>query len=192
MNIIYGGSFNPPTIAHYEIAKYILNEFPNSTLYFLPTNNSYAKNDLRDFNFRLKMLELVCDKLGSRAKVSNFEGKLDKYYGTYYTLSHFENPYFVMGADNLVTISSWINYPKLIEDYKFIILPRNNIDIYSIFQSDDNLMKNRNNFIILNKFKELDLSSSTYRKTKDGSLLLEEVDEFIKKNNLYKETDNVL
>ena len=24
MKIIYGGSFNPPTIAHYKIAKYLL------------------------------------------------------------------------------------------------------------------------------------------------------------------------
>ena len=37
MTIIYGGTFNPPTIAHFEIAKYLMNKFPNSKLVFLPT-----------------------------------------------------------------------------------------------------------------------------------------------------------
>lgn len=187
MTIVYGGSFNPPTIAHYEIAKYILDKFPKSILYFLPTNNSYNKEGLKDFNLRVKMLELLCDKLGKRAKVSDFEGKLDKYYGTYYTLSNFVDPYFVMGADNFESITTWINYPKIIIDFKFIIIPRDNIDINAIINSDEYLEKYKDNFIVLDDFKEVDLSSSVYRKTKNSSLLLKEVDEFIKENNLYKE-----
>src|SRR5690606_19324601 len=116
---------------------------------------------------RVAMLEIVCRKLGSRAKVSDFEGKLDKYYGTYFTLSHFKNPYFVMGSDNFKSISTWINFPKIVYDYKFIIIPRDNIDIDLIFESNEHLMKNRKNFIILDDFKEIDLSSSVYRKTKN-------------------------
>lgn len=187
MTIVYGGSFNPPTIAHYEIAKYILEKYPNSTFYFLPTNNSYNKEGLKDLNLRVKMLELLCDKLGEKAKVSDFEGKLDKYYGTYFTLSNFVDPYFVMGADNFKTITTWINYPKIIIDFKFIIIPRDNIDINAIISSDEYLEKYKENFIILEGFKEVDLSSSVYRKTKNSSLLLKEVDEFIKENKLYKE-----
>ncbi len=187
MTIIYGGSFNPPTIAHYEIAKYILNKFPKSNLFFLPTNNVYKKDQLNDFNLRLKMLEIVCMKLGSRAKVSDFEGKLDKYYGTYYTLSHFKNPYFVMGADNFKSISTWINYPKIVIDFKFIIIPRDDIDIDEVIKNDENLLKNKDNFIILDDFGKIDLSSSNYRKTKNGNLLLREVEQFILENNLYKE-----
>lgn len=187
MNIIYGGSFNPPTLAHYKIAKYILDKFPESQLYFLPTNNVYNKSGLKDFNYRIKMLEILCTKIGSRAKVSDFEGKLDKYYGTYYTLSHFDNPYFVMGADNFKSISTWINYPNIIKDFKFIIIPRDNIDIEDIILNDEFLSKYKSNFIILDEFKEIDLSSSNYRLTLNSNLLLNEVEEFIKENNLYKE-----
>ena len=187
MTIIYGGSFNPPTIAHYDIAKYILEKYPDSTLYFLPTNNLYNKDGLKDFNLRVKMLEILCDKLGERAKVSDFEGKLDKYYGTYFTLSNFVNPYFVMGADNFKSITSWINYPKIIIDFKFIIIPRDNIDINAIFSNDEYLENYKENFIILDEFKELDLSSSVYRMTKNSNLLLKEVNDFIIENEMYKE-----
>jgi nicotinic acid mononucleotide adenylyltransferase len=133
------------------------------------------------------MLELLCKRLGNRAKVSDFEGKLDKYYGTYYTLKHFQDPYFIMGADNFRGITKWINYPNIVIDFKYIIIPRENIDIDGIIKSDEYLSKYRNNFIILDKFKEIDLSSSEYRKTKNPNLLLEEVVDFIKQNNLYKE-----
>jgi len=192
MTIIYGGSFNPPTLAHYKIAKYILDKYPNSTLYFLPTNNFYAKENLNDFQYRLEMLELVVKRLGKRAKVSDFEGRLDKYYGTYYTLSHFPNSYFVMGADNFLTIKSWINYPNLIKDFKFIIIPSEKIDLESFINNDNELKKYKENFIILDDFKEIDLSSTNFRKTKDYSLLLPEVAQYIKEKNLYKEIEDVL
>lgn len=192
MTIIYGGSFNPPTLAHFEIAKYILEKFPNCDFYFLPTNNSYNKAHLNDFHYRLKMLEIMCEKLGKNAKVSDFEGKLDKYYGTYYTLKHFPDPYFVMGADNFLTIESWINFPNIIRDFKFIIIPRDKINIENFIDKNPVIKQFKNNFIILDEFKELDLSSTVYRKTKDNSLLLEEVAKFIKENNLYKETEDVL
>lgn len=192
MTIIYGGSFNPPTKAHFEIAKYIMEKFPSSEFYFLPTNNSYNKNDLKDFNLRVSMLKLMCEKLGGRAKVSEFEGELDKYYGTYYTLSHFKDPYFVMGADNLITIESWINYPKIVEDFKFIIIPRDGINVLDFINLKPHLKTNKDNFIILDEFSEINLSSSNYRETKDDNLLIEEVAKFIKENNLYKETEDVL
>lgn len=192
MTIIYGGSFNPPTLAHFKIAKYILKKFPNSDFYFLPTNNSYNKANLNDFHHRLKMLEIMCEKLGENAKVSDFEGKLDKYYGTYYTLKHFSNPYFVMGADNFLTIETWINYPNIIRDFKFIIIPRDKIDIENFINNNPVIKQCENNFIILDEFKEIDLSSTVYRKTKNNSLLLKEVSKYIKENNLYKETEDVL
>lgn len=187
MEVVFGGSFNPPTKAHYEIAKYIINKYKNSEFVFLPANNFYNKGELINFSDRLQMLEIVCNKLGPRAKVSNFEGTLDKYLGTYYTLSHFKNPVFLMGADNFITLPSWINFKNLIKDFKFIIIPRDDINLKKVFQENDLLNKYKDNFTIINEFRKLDLSSSTYRKTLDSSLLLTEVNEYIKTNNLYKE-----
>jgi len=187
MQIIYGGSFNPPTLAHFLIAQFIMDKFPNDDFVFLPTNNFYEKNNLKDFRIRLKLLRILCKKLGAKAKISDFELKLDRYYGTAYTLSHFPDSWFVIGADNLQTIHTWINYPNVIQKYHFLVVPRNDIDIEAIFQSNPELSENRKNFTILADFKEVYISSSEYRKTQDSRYLLPEVAEYIVKNQLYKE-----
>ena len=108
MKIIYGGSFNPPTIAHYEIAKYILDKFPESEIVFVPTAQHYNKPGLCYDIDRINMLKILCHKLGNRASVSGFEIYQKEYLGTYYTLKHFGDCYFLMGADNFDYIEKWI------------------------------------------------------------------------------------
>lgn len=187
MKILYGGTFNPPTKAHYEIAEFLLKSFPQASLILLPTANHYHKPEIIDFSHRYKMLQIVARNLGKRVEVSDFEEKLDHYYGTAYTLKHFNHPYFVMGADNLINIKSWINYPNIVIENKFIIFPRDNIDLEKVFSSNEILSKYRNNFIVVDDFSNIDISSSNYRKTKNSHLLLPEVKQYIKDNNLYKE-----
>lgn len=187
MNIIYGGTFNPPTIAHYQIAKELLLRYPEANFSFLPANNFYEKDNIKDFHFRKEMLELLCERLGKKAMINDFELHLDRYYGTYYTLKHFPNSHFVIGADNLQSISTWINYPQVVIDNLFIVIPRDSIDIEKSFQENEVLEKNRSNFIIIEDFKPLSISSTIYRQTKDESYLLPEVANYIKKHQLYKE-----
>ena len=187
MKIIYGGSFNPPTIAHFQIAKALLARFTEAEFSFLPTNNFYEKDNLKDFHYRLEMLAILCKKLDGRATINDFELSLDRFYGTWYTLKHFPDSYFVIGADNLETIHNWINYPQVVVDNKFIVMPRNKIAIESIFQKNDVLKNNRQNFMIVEEFPELDISSSAYRLSQDEKLLLPEVAKYIKEHNLYKE-----
>lgn len=187
MTILYGGSFNPPTIAHYKIASYLLDKFPDAKLEFLPANNFYEKNNLKDYHYRWQMLELLCARLGKRASINDFEIRLNKYYGTWYTIKHFPEAYFVIGADNLLTLHTWINYPAVVRKTRFLVIPRDQIDIEAVFQENSILRENRSNFTILADFPKIDASSSNYRKTKDEKYLLPEVAEFIRKNELYKE-----
>lgn len=185
MKIIYGGSFNPPTIAHYQIGEYLLNKYPEANLIFLPTSSLYHKDNLASDKDRLAMLQIMCDKLGPRACVSDFEINLDGYYGTSYTLSNFPNSYFVMGADNLETFYKWINYPSVIAKNKFMIIPRDNVNIDDIIGSDDFLKKYKNNLVILNDFPKISISSTNYRRTKNDDYLIQEINNYIYNNNLY-------
>ena len=72
INVIFGGSFNPPTVAHYEISKQIIEHFNVLDFVFMPTGNNYSKPELINASHRYKMLELVCKKL-KNARVSDFE-----------------------------------------------------------------------------------------------------------------------
>jgi len=184
MEILYGGTFNPPTIAHYQIAHYILNHFKDSRITFLPTFNLYAKNGIVDAKHRISMLKLLVEKLGDNAYISDYEIKLEKYHGTFNTIQHFNNPYYLVGADNFVTLHTWLNYEELTK-CKFIIIPRNKIDINEYINSRVELINNKNNYIYIKDFKEIDVSSSEFRLNKNFKMINNEVKNYIKKEGLY-------
>ena len=179
--IIYGGAFNPPTIGHYKIIEYLLNNF-DEKLIILPTNHFYKVNEIISFEHRKNMIEIMCENYKDRIEISNYEQTLDKYYGTYYTLKYFDHPLFVIGADSLNTINQWINYPSVVKENKFIVFPRDGINIF-----DNKVYKKyKDHFIICDDFKEFNVSSTEFRKTKDAKVVTKEVLKYIDENNLYK------
>lgn len=185
MKIIYGGSFNPPTLAHFKIAEYLLEKFPDNELIFLPVADNYTKKGLVEFKHRYKMLEIYCEKLGKRVSISDYEATLDKYEGTIKTLEHFNNPYFVIGADNLLSIEEWAGFPEVLKKGIFIIIPRNNINIHKFISNDEILCQYKNRFIILDEFEEIPISASKYRINKNKCFLDKDVEKYIKKFKLY-------
>ena len=186
MNIVYGGSFNPPTVAHYEIAKNVLKRFPKSKLIFLPASLYYNKANLINEVDRINMLMLVCERLGERASISTFELENDKFLGTYYSLKQFDDCYFLLGADNFNYIDKWIMFEKLISENKFLIIPRKGYNIEKKISENELLTKYRDNFILLDEFKVNHISSSLYRSTKEEKFVLPEIDKYIKEKELYK------
>lgn len=184
IKVIFGGSFNPPTKAHFEIAKMVIEKFQVVDFIFLPTGNVYNKANLIDAKYRIEMLQLLCDKLNN-ASVSDYEMRQTKYLGTYKTLEDFRGYYFLMGADNFITLPQWINYPNVVINNKFIVINRDGIDCLKFMKEEDIIYEYKDNFIFVDDFKEIDISSSKYHQTKDKNLLLEEINFYIEKQNLY-------
>jgi len=184
INVIFGGSFNPPTIAHFEISKQIIDTFNVSDFVFMPTGNNYSKPELIDSKHRYNMLNILCSKL-TNARVSDYEMNQTKYKGTYYMLKDFPGYYFVLGADNVKDIVNWINFPNVVKENKFIVLNRENIDLSEIL-SNEKLIDYKDNFIIFTDFITSDVSSSKYRCSLDSKYVLPEVHGYVLKNNLYK------
>ena len=187
MRIIYGGAFNPPTKAHYEIAKYIIEKYPGCEFIFIPAGNVYNKPGLEKDVKRLEMLQLICNKLENKASISTFEFDQEVFCGTYCTMEQYQGAYFLMGADNLSEIHKWIKYPEVVYQNQFIIMPREHFNIEAIIESNEVLRNSRNHFIILNEFDKIYISSTAYRLSKDDSLLIDEVAKYIKENGLYQE-----
>lgn len=182
MIIIFGGAFNPPTLAHYEIAEKLILKFKPDIFYFLPVGNRYKNKTMLDFKYRYDMVKIMADELG--AKVSTIENE-ESYRGTYYALLDFKkidpDVYFVMGADNLDYLDKWINAQELIKTNKFIVLSRDGFDVYKLV--NEKYKEHKDNFVIVNI--ENNISSTLFRTKLDKDVLLDEVYEYIEKNKLY-------
>ena len=96
--------------------------------------------------------------------------------------------YLIIGADNVINFDKWKNYQEILER-KILVIPRENIEIDKYFCK----YKKRGNFIVVEGFKEVDISSREIRKLlHDGKYnvvekyLDKEIIEYIEKNNLYR------
>ena len=70
---IFGGSFNPPHLAHQMAALYVLETAAVDELWLVPAFRHPFGKALAPFADRLEMCELAAAALGTRVKVSAIE-----------------------------------------------------------------------------------------------------------------------
>lgn len=73
---LFGGSFNPPHIAHQMVCLYVLETADVDGLWVVPTYRHPFAKELVDFEHRHRMCELAVACLGARVKVSRIEETL--------------------------------------------------------------------------------------------------------------------
>lgn len=189
MLVIFGGSFNPPTIAHYQIASHILKQLDCEQFFFLPVGDHYPKKGLISSKHRVKMLNLVCQHL-NKATVSTLEVEADRVLTSFESLSLLQQRYpnkeiaFVIGADNLEDLPNWVQYEQLIEHFKLVVFRRDDIKVDEVIQQQFKHYEDR--FIVLDSFDKMNVSSTEYRDNINRSdLVLPCVDEYVRQHQLY-------
>ena len=176
----FGGCFNPPTIAHIELAKKAIEIAGLDKLIFIPMGDYYPKDNLISIKHRYEMLKIAI-KDENKMEISDMQfgqknvvyaidtfRKIDKMYSC--------EKYFIMGTDNFAQLKNWKESDKL-RNYKLIILERKEKVI-------------DNNIIFVDTDKYTNVSSKEIReqlKNKEEKItfLKKEVLEYIRKNNLY-------
>ena len=164
----FGGSFNPVTKAHIELAKLAINKYHLDKIIFVPMGNKYIKKDLIDEKHRYNMLKLVTDKYNN-LEVSDIEMNLEKSLTAIEALKkinkQYENIdiYYIIGADNLEKMPKWEKAKELIENYKYIVIQRETYHIPTIVNQNKLLNKYRHNFYELENEKYKLISSSIVR-----------------------------
>lgn len=190
----FGGSFNPPTIAHERLAEEIAEKFKLDKVYFVPVGNYYKKTDLIDENKRFDMLKSIRNdkidvldiELHSKKKllaVDAFDLINDNF-------SSSEN-YFILGGDNLEKFPYWKNATKCLNN-KIIAIQRGK-NLANIIAENKLLEENKNKIFEFNANRLYNYSSTEVRKAiKNGNMetlnkmLNKNVYFYIKANNLYK------
>jgi len=125
---IFGGSFNPPHKAHFQIAKDIINRGFVDRIAFVPTGDRYNKDELIPNKFRYEMLKIMTKK-ENNLSVSNFEQKHQLVFA-YQTLDYFrllfpsDDIYLICGSDNFAKFTTWKKYQYILDNYKLIVNKR--------------------------------------------------------------------
>jgi len=190
MVVVFGGAFNPPTVAHREIYYLIDKKIGFNHFIFLPVSNKYNKSTLIGDKYRIEMLEILIKEL-PKAKLSLLEIDDNNFLGTYESLKRLKEDYpedeiaFIIGSDNLVKIRKWINSEALVTEFKFIVINRNRQDAAKIIDSNSLLKANYSNFKILSGFNQY-VSSTAFRDSLDPSYVPDEIYQYIMKNDLYR------
>lgn len=185
---IYVGSFNPPHIGHIKIPRYLLDKHIVDKVIIIPTGNYWDKNNLIDIKDRINMLKYYEDKNilidTTHNNTSYTYELLDKLKEEYPN----DNLYLIIGADNIINFDKWKKIDEILK-YKIIVINRDNIDVYKYI----NKFKNKNNFIIINDFEKINISSTEIRKfieennlSKLDKYLDKEIINYILNHNLYK------
>jgi nicotinate-nucleotide adenylyltransferase len=123
---LFGGSFNPPHVAHQLVALYVLETQPIDELWFVPTFVHPFHKQLAPYEDRVAMCALAAAPLGARVKVSRVEEELarqpDFVASRTFDLVELllaqepEHEFrLVIGADILRETDKWYRWPELAE-----------------------------------------------------------------------------
>lgn len=182
---IFGGSFNPVHTGHLIIAEYVREQCSLDKILFVPVGiPSHRKDDLLSYEKRVELLELAI-KNNSAFEISNIEKGISSYtYETYLKLKEkYPNDklFEIIGEDSFAYLEEWKYYDKMMSEINFIVFRRGELK-FSSNASQINLLNN----------PQIDISSTMIRENINAGtsikyLLPEEVENYILRNNFYKE-----
>ncbi len=189
----FGGSFNPPTIAHERLAEEIAEKYNLDKVYFVPVGNFYKKEGLVDERTRYEMLtNIKNDKLDVLDIELNSSQKLSAADAFKLINNNFKTSenYFILGGDNLEKLPNWKNAETCLNNNIIAIQRGNNLD--TIIENNNLLKSHKNKIFEFNTNNLNDYSSTKVRQALQNEdkeilskMLNKKVYFYIEKNNLY-------
>jgi nicotinate-nucleotide adenylyltransferase len=127
---LFGGSFNPPHVAHQLTALYVLETHAVDQLWLVPTFQHPFGKVLEAFEHRFRMCELAVAALGPRVSVSDVEARLAGPNRTLLTVRKLidEHPRvsfsLVIGSDLVAETETWYGSAELLRLVPLIVVGR--------------------------------------------------------------------
>lgn len=127
---LFGGSFNPPHVAHQLAALYVLETAPVDALWFVPAFQHPFDKPLAPFPDRFRMCELAAAAVGPRARVSDVESRLGGASRTLRTVRQLMADHpdasfsLVIGSDLVAETATWHGAAELRSLLPFIVVGR--------------------------------------------------------------------
>lgn len=143
--LVFGGAFNPPSIAHIDMAYHAKLETKNDYVIFVPSKSKYIKDDQgKDFAFseeeRLMFLEEIA-KHHEWMKVSDLEIRQENQPRTYFTLKALQTQTkddltLLFGSDKLLELETgWRYVDEMGKEFGFAVMTRSHDDILGMMKN---------------------------------------------------------
>ena len=194
--VIFGGTFNPPTRAHLDIATEALYYLDAEKVLFVPVSDLYKKDDVEISYHRVNMLNLAIGNF-RRLEIDFTEVDSVKLTYTYETVEKIKSQYqdkelfLLIGADNLEDFKNWKNQRSIMENCSLLVVNRNNSSIDEIIESNEILTEFKDK-VIEAPIEEIEISSTEVRNRIASNeleglenLVDKEVIDYIIENKLY-------
>ncbi len=143
--LAFFGAFNPPTLAHLELARFALARTGREEAVFVPSKSAYIREDQgKDFAYadaqRLRMLRAAAE---SRPwmRVTDWELRQETQPRTYFTLCALRarglEAALLMGSDKLKELSTgWRYVEDIVREFGIVCLARGEDDCEAIIAAD--------------------------------------------------------
>lgn len=162
--VVLGGSFNPPTLAHFRLMRAALDGLDAQTGYYVPSSSKYVARKMKKTahpeevcpdGLRLDMLRAMCAD-DPRMQIYDVEMVGTKLSGhTYETLQAIQalhpgaEVFFIFGADKMRILPKWPTYDALTRDFRLLVFARDGFDPDALFVKNVRLAARRDSFTFL-------------------------------------------
>lgn len=188
---IFGGTFNPFHLGHYEMLKALQNDCRIDEIWIMPDKIPPHKEcDYMPLDSdRIKMCEIVAKDFG-KARVCTIEFNRDGKSYTYDTVVNLKEQFpqndfiFVCGGDMFVYFPKWYKYKELMQLLPFYIFSRTDTG-KDEFDSCVKEFSKMGMKIIINETAIPSISSTAFRSEKSPELLPKSVYDYIKERGIY-------
>ena len=194
--LFFGGTFNPPHIAHRKMLETVCSLPEIERVLVAPTNippHKEIPGMFANSEQRLYMCKLLCEGI-DKASVSDIEFKREGKSYSFYTLSELKEQYgkiaMLIGGDMVTTFTSWFKYEELIKIAEFYAVRRKGVDNTEFDKSIEHLRNLGGTFNVI----ELDFPEVSSTEVRDAvldgkvveNLIPKNILDYINQNGLYK------
>lgn len=193
LTAIFGGTFNPFHIGHYEILQELENSSDISEIFLMPDRIPPHKvcDFLADDDIRIEMCRIVAEDF-SKVKLCLVEFERESKSYTYDTIKELQKKYpyknfaFVCGGDMLASFDKWYRYEELLKMLPFIAFRRSDTD-NELFDSKAEFLRKKGMEITVMDRIITSVASSGIRSdfSKAEQLIPKKVFEYLKDKGIY-------
>ena len=145
MKLAFFGAFNPPTVAHLELARFALEATGAEQVIFVPSKAVYIRGEQgKDFAYtdgeRLSMLR-KSSEIRPWMAVNDWEIRQDRQPRTYETLCHLrsegQKAKLLMGSDKLPELEhGWLHTREIVQEFGIVCLTRGGDECEQMIRTD--------------------------------------------------------